>query len=344
MMNARFETAGVRYDGTHPAGEPVYVTQVATGWQVTRNDGAIEHFDASQVVADDDTDPMQRTLRLPNQSMVVLDQGIERSGVQPLPARYVDRWLGIRQSGAWSALAVVVIPVVLLFVVLPAIVSLLAASLPISFEKKLGEIVLESTLQKRFRKSALDEARQRAIEARFEALRSAAKLEHARLVFFRGTINAFALPGGVVAMSDELVNLLDNDDHIAAVLAHELGHVHHRHILRNISTQLIASKLLTVAMANDQLTGKVVNLVTERVLSAQYSQAAEREADRYACELLASVKQSPAALAEGFKQFAAIATRYNVDVDSGTYTSTHPPADTRIEAAKNCAAEFGFAR
>ncbi len=46
--------------------------------------------------------------------------------------------------------------------------------------------------------------------------------------------NAFALPGGIVIVTDQLMQLAEHDDEILAVLAHEIGHVKHRHVLRGL--------------------------------------------------------------------------------------------------------------
>jgi len=46
--------------------------------------------------------------------------------------------------------------------------------------------------------------------------------------------NAFALPSGTIVVTDELVSLSESDDELAAIFAHEIAHVKHRHALRNI--------------------------------------------------------------------------------------------------------------
>src|SRR5438094_7952747 len=46
--------------------------------------------------------------------------------------------------------------------------------------------------------------------------------------------NAFALPSGIIVVTDDLVRLSRSDDEVLGVLAHELGHVKHRHTMRRL--------------------------------------------------------------------------------------------------------------
>ena len=67
--------------------------------------------------------------------------------------------------------------------------------------------------------------------------------------------NAFALPSGIIVVTDELVALSEDDDELAAVIAHELGHVHHRHIMRTVIQNSAAALLVArrALCSNDRL-------------------------------------------------------------------------------------------
>jgi predicted Zn-dependent protease len=336
-------TRGIRFNGASAAGIAVAVMRSTEGWTLTTEDGTVERFARDQIIAGDDTDEKQLTLLVSDGTLITLEHALlDESGV--VHDTRISRWI-TRRANAWlSAVGVIAVPALLLLLVIPSTVNFVAARIPVSFEVKLGEVVMASLMKSRFKKSEYPEAARVRLNERFEQLRVASGVESAKLVFFRGMPNAFALPGGIVAVSDELVALLESDDRVVSVLAHELGHVQRRHGLRNIATHLLASQVLTAAMSHDQTTGKVVDLVAQQLLSAKYSQDAEREADRYACELLAKVSQSPGLLAESFEQFNKLGERYNVNFDSGNYTSSHPPTGERIAASRACAKEFGFGR
>lgn len=84
--------------------------------------------------------------------------------------------------------------------------------------------------------SRLPTARQAEISRRFEALQAPDDGVPAYEIVFRANrrlpANAFALPSGTLILTDDLVKLAKTDNHLMAVLAHELGHVQARHGLR----------------------------------------------------------------------------------------------------------------
>ena len=98
--------------------------------------------------------------------------------------------------------------------------------------------------------------------------------------------NAFALPDGTILFTDEMVRLADHDDELVAVLAHEIGHVVHRHGLRAvIQDSLLGFALLAIT---GDATGSSELFLGLPVLLTQlaYSRTFEREADNYALDYL----------------------------------------------------------
>ena len=92
--------------------------------------------------------------------------------------------------------------------------------------------LLDRTL---FDASELDEDTRGRIAAEFQSLKDMHPELPLTLEFRKfGDPNALALPNGTVIVIDKLVVISKNDDEIIAVLAHELGHVHHRHGLRAV--------------------------------------------------------------------------------------------------------------
>lgn len=303
-----------RFDGFGAGGEIVEVRHQDNQLCLTCADGASLHFVASQVVATDDTDDLQRNFVLPDGTLLIFDSAQNGLALASSRSR-IERWIKNKHATLLAVIAVLALPALILTIIVPGAVNRLAPSIPLTWEAALGESVFASLKKTNFLPSNLQIEHKARLTARFDTLKKSAGIESARLEFVGGLPNAFALPGGIVTITDQMVHLLDNDDRIAAVLAHELGHVKQRHALRGIATHTIAAQVLTVALTHDQLTQKVVDLVAQRSLTAKYSQQREREADRY-----------------------------RVNLDSGSYTSTHPPVNTRIAAARACAQEFDAAR
>jgi len=146
--------------------------------------------------------------------------------------------------------------------------------------------------------------------------------------------NAFALPGGDVVVTDGLVALATSPEQVAAVVAHELGHVAHRHGLRNMVQASILAALVSY------WTGDLSSLATAgatAVLSSAYSRDFEREADDYGAELLKRDGQSPMLLAQMLEALTQKAIKDGdlpADGDEkghwSDYLSSHPATAERI--------------
>ncbi len=92
--------------------------------------------------------------------------------------------------------------------------------------------------------------------------------------------NAFAAPGGYVYVFEDLVEVLETDDNVAAVLAHEIGHVEARHSVKRLQANLglTALMLLGAQMQKERGTPEKANAAIGQLMSA-YSRHDERQAD-----------------------------------------------------------------
>ncbi|MCW8958384.1 MAG: M48 family metallopeptidase [Gammaproteobacteria bacterium] len=184
-----------------------------------------------------------------------------------------------------AALAFVVVFVwVMLQYGLPAAAEGIAYRLPATITDDVSEQTLGYLDKHLFAPSELPEAQQTRLQLRFAAMTSSLDSGHDfRLQFRKGGealgANAFALPSGTIVMTDELVALSENENELAAILAHELGHVMYRHSLRQILQNSVLSLFITYT------TGDASSLVVAlpmMLVQLGYSRDFEREADRYA--------------------------------------------------------------
>jgi len=102
-------------------------------------------------------------------------------------------------------------------------------------------------------------------------------------------INAFAFPGGRIVMLDGLIQRAKSPSEVAAVLAHEIGHVVHRDPIAGFARQHAVSLLLSLVFGPGTSAGSGLGAVeglTGYMLNASYTRGQEAEADRAAIELL----------------------------------------------------------
>ncbi len=155
-------------------------------------------------------------------------------------------------------------------------------------------------------------------------------------------INAFAAPGGLILATRGLMKCCQNEDELAAVLAHEIGHVEKQHGLRAIKTGRLNSALTILAveagknLAGEQLAevtkafDESINDITTTLMNSGYSRKLEYEADAAAVAILKRAGYQPGALAAMLENMAK-----NWDSSRKDFAATHPaPADRLAQLAK----------
>ncbi len=141
--------------------------------------------------------------------------------------------------------------------------------------------------------------------------------------------NAFAVPGGIVVMTDELVELAESDAEIMAVLAHEVGHLYGRHSLR-ILLQNSVSALLIAGLTGDISNITALSAAIPTVLmQAKYSRDFEREADDFAFEYLETRSVSTDALSNLLLRLEQSESDDGGDIPG--WLLSHPPSRERID-------------
>lgn len=154
--------------------------------------------------------------------------------------------------------------------------------------------------------------------------------------------NAFALPGGHVVLFSGLIGKAKSPEEVAGVLAHELGHVHHRHPNQRIIRQFSAGVVLR-ALGGD------VGVLADTTLSLGHSRDAEREADTFAIARLREARISPQALADYFARHEPAAAQTPDGSGRllretlrkiGDYASTHPAMASRAARFRAAAGDM----
>jgi Zn-dependent protease with chaperone function len=210
----------------------------------------------------------------------------------------------------------------------PALARHGARAIPETMDQTIGRGGLDFLDETFFDRSALPGPRQQEIQARFAAMTRPLEGGHEyRLEFRKGGplgANAFALPSGIVVLTDELVYLSDDEREIAAVLAHEVGHVIHRHWLRLLLEDSAATLLLVSVLGDVSSASVLVASVPTALVEAKHSRAVEAEADEFAHGWLER---------NGIPNhhFADLLRRLEREHGGGglSYFSSHPPAEER---------------
>jgi predicted Zn-dependent protease len=155
------------------------------------------------------------------------------------------------------------------------------------------------------------------------------------LILDSDQINAFAAPGGLIFVTRGLLRCCENEDALAAVLAHEIGHIQHRHGLQAIKKSRITTALTTLAIEGTKTVsgGELAQLtqtfedsifdITSTLINKGYSRAFEREADLAALTILKRVGYHGNSLIEMLESMEK-----RLNPGASDFAATHPsPAD-----------------
>ena len=250
-------------------------------------------------------------------------------------ARLLDRTghrgtLVARMQQSWRATLLAAAGLaVLLFLLwrfaLPLLADMAAIAMPASVEQALGERVLQEMDRRILSPSTLSESDQHRIERQFAQLVMVAEdAPPYRLLFRKSRIgpNALALPAGQSVLTDELAQFLaDDSEALMGVLAHELGHLQKRHLIRRI-VHGAATGAAAMALFGDA--SAMLASVPALLLDLKYSRDAEMEADDFAAQLMRAAGRDPARLALALERLAR-------DEESGfVYLSSHPATAERV--------------
>lgn len=218
----------------------------------------------------------------------------------------------------------------------------IAHALPVELENVMGQSSLATLERMWLEPSALDETRRQHVQdafaphlARFAERYPEQPIEvrlHASPAI---GANALALPGGIVIFTDDMLALAEHDDELVAILAHEVGHVVHRHGLRRV-VQGSLVLWLVMAMTGDLSAASDLLVTMPAVLaSLNYSRAMEREADDFALRYLTDNGIAPAHFAHILQRLEREARRPAGKQEEQAWRvpdvlSSHPPTPERI--------------
>lgn len=336
------QASGGYYDGRVSTRRSVVVS-VAAGMLEVRGDEVALSFPLSEVRVTPGVGSIRRFIKLPDGGMcdaddpAFLESVVAAQGKKTGPS-LVHRW---EKSLGYVALALVATAAIVAGFVrygVPVLAKKVAFAIPVDLETRMGGESLSILDRFAFAPTGLPRVRREKLRRLFgDVARHAGIDGKSRLEFRKAKgagANAFALPSGIVVMTDEMVKLARNDDELAAVLAHEAEHVRGRHGMRHILQNSMTVLIVSAVTGDIASISSLASTVPTVLIDAKYSRDFEREADAAVAVYLKSRKIP-------LKRYADILGRLQAELDKKTpgepapaknYLSTHPPTEERIKA------------
>lgn len=201
-------------------------------------------------------------------------------------------------------------------------------------------------------KTVSDPLLQDYVEYLVYKLASYSQLKDRRLevvVIDNPTINAFAVPGGVVGLHNGAFLSADNEAQLASILGHELAHLSQRHFARGVEQQqrsaiptmagMLGALVLAATSRGDAgMAAMAATQAAAQQNQLRFSRENEQEADRIGMETLEKADYDPNAFASMFENMLA-ANRY-AGRNPPEFLLTHPLTESRVSDARNRAREY----
>ncbi len=328
-------------DGRSSRLRPVRVSRDGTWLRAQAEDWPPQRWDFHAVVISPRLGRTPRILKLPDGGRIEVPDSPLLTQWFPSPPGRMERiadWLERRRLAiAASAILTLALVVGMIHSGLPWLAGRAAERMPTSVEKAVSDqavLMLSSNLSA----SKLPARQQVRLNAAFRALvADEPRAEQMRLHFVDAPaigVNAFALPDGRIYITDQLVEKLDSENAVLAVLAHEAGHHVHRHGMRSA---IESSSIFVLAgiLLGDVSGSSMLVALSGALLANGFSRGHEREADDYAFALLKRHGRSPLDFALAMRRMEEgehLPASSVLD-----YISTHPASPERIEAAQKAA-------
>lgn len=358
---------GILFDGEVARGRKVWLEldRVAACLRVSEGDEALDTWPLKDLRAVGDQAGRDNIVLMHDDfgeaRLVVTDEDLIADLSELCPDLYKEaRPTGqLRRAMIWAGAAVASVALIVL-VIIPGLSDRLAPLIPPAREEALGKHTVDNLRWALGKVGGGDvrfcsnEPGRLALLKMGERLATSDELPYpVKLqVVNHPMINAFAVPGGHIVLFSGLIKMAGSPEEVAAVLAHEMGHVVARDptrlALRSASSAGILSLLI-----GDFTGGAAALILTEQLVAASYTRAAETDADSFAHRVFqeADLPLEPMAIffeRMGGKSFIKLDEDADTDVKAegdtqekaeksvglSSHLRSHPDLQSRAEAAR----------
>ena len=217
---------------------------------------------------------------------------------------------------------------------IPALTEAAASRVPVTWEERLGQAVVEQLAPAERRCN--DPERTRVLEQILAALlaeQPASRYRFTVTVVDDASANAFAVPGGQVVIFHGLLVKAESAEELAGVLAHEVEHIRQRHSLKAVFRGLSLRAVLAIVTGSGLGMGPVLE-AAGMIGSLQYQRADEEAADLGGMQMVQAAQIDPMGIVRLLRR---------LDENSGPrspslgYLSTHPLTQDRTNRLRQLA-------
>lgn len=329
------------FDGSSAKAQAVTLATEDGELVVLGPNGPLRRYRPADITWPEATRHGAQQLVLEDGAVILLPEGPQTQAW--LQAQRPRQPLAVRWAWSWRATTASLVVAVALLVGaviwgIPAASGALSVAVPQTLRARMDTALMDELASRSWlQPSAVPAPRQQALETAVQRMLGAAFAPQDRpayqLLFRRlpesAGPNAFALPGGTIVISDALLELLPDTDGqphpgLLGVVAHEIGHVHHRHGLRMVMNASAVGVMMGWWIGDYST---VLAAAPALLLQAGYSRDFEREADNESLRIMHAAGVDPRGMVAFFA--ALRQARPTSGSGPGLGLATHPPDSER---------------
>jgi Zn-dependent protease with chaperone function len=224
-----------------------------------------------------DPDGRQAALRLAHAQEIALMIQQAPEVLRPQLTRWHQRKRHVKHVWSWlgGMLALAGLAICATWLAYPHLTGWIAGRIPVSVEQQLGEAALA---QLQAEGKLVDKgAAQQAVQQLGVKLTAGSRYQYRWFVKKDDSVNAFAMPGGIVVVHTGLLRKAGNANEVAGVLAHEIQHIEQRHSLKQAINSLGLAAVVFTTIGD---ISSVSAMLAHQLGSMVFSREMEEEADR----------------------------------------------------------------
>ncbi|WP_135210518.1 M48 family metallopeptidase [Vitreimonas flagellata] len=144
--------------------------------------------------------------------------------------------------------------------------------------------------------------------------------------------NAFALPDYSIIVTDDLIEMAESPDEVTGVIAHEIAHIEHNHVMKNIIRNVGAGVFFDIVFGGAGA-GQAIAIASVNLTGLRYSRDDETDADLRGFEYMDAAGIDTGGVARLFARFTEMAEEQGGG-DIPTLLSSHPASAERAATAR----------
>ncbi|WP_299716431.1 M48 family metallopeptidase [uncultured Tenacibaculum sp.] len=145
-------------------------------------------------------------------------------------------------------------------------------------------------------------------------------------------LNAFAISGGKVVIYSGLLEKIENEHQLTALIGHEVSHIENRHIIKNLARNISGNLFISIVFGDINSATNILSENAHLFSQLSFSRSLEKEADLYGLDVMKENNLDLHGMPDLFVILKEETSSYAPE-----YLSSHPMLDDRIEYTKEIA-------